>query len=192
MRAGVERIARLARIIDGELGGHGLAHDDAARLATQRDARRIAPRTMSRVDGRAVRRRHVEGIDDVLHADRARRRADPRRRSGRARAPARWRDRRRGIPRRRRLGSRSAMRSRQARVTASQVVVRARDCADDFERGQFVHWFLVTVIRSKEDDYHPVGRADTPPDKEGIKRRRASAIVSSLTQGAGVPGCMGR
>ena len=65
-----ERIARLAGMRHRELGGHRLAHDDRARVPEQRHARGIGARTMPGVDGRAVLRRHVAGVDDVLDRDR--------------------------------------------------------------------------------------------------------------------------
>jgi hypothetical protein len=57
-------------MVDGELGRHGLAHDDAAGLASQGDARRITSRTVPGIDRRAVGRGHVAGVEDVFYAER--------------------------------------------------------------------------------------------------------------------------
>ena len=67
---GVVRVARLARVIDGELGGHGLAQDHRARGAQALDHRGVPGRPAPGVQHGAVLGRHVAGIDDVLDADR--------------------------------------------------------------------------------------------------------------------------
>ncbi len=126
-RAGeVVRVAGRAGMQVGELGGDGLAEQHAAGLARQRDAGGVALRLAAFVDRRAPFGRHVEGVDDVLDAERhAGERAAPAalvERAGRG-------DRRsadRYAPRRAPRASRAAMRSRQARTTASQVVRACR------------------------------------------------------------------
>ena len=66
----VMRIARLVRLHHREFGRHGLADDDAARRARERHARRIPRRTMTGIDRRAVGRRHIRGVDQILDAHR--------------------------------------------------------------------------------------------------------------------------
>ena len=53
-----------------ELGGDVLAEQNAARLARDRDARRVPCRAVAAVDARAVFGRHVSGLDDVFDAER--------------------------------------------------------------------------------------------------------------------------
>ena len=67
---GIVRIAGLAGIEIGILGGHGLADDDRAGRAQLRHRRRITPRRAAGPQGRAELGRHVAGIEDVLDADR--------------------------------------------------------------------------------------------------------------------------
>ena len=70
-RAGqIPRIAGRARVHPGELGRHRLADDHAARLTQRRDARAVAVSPKTGEQRRAVLRRHVDGLDDVLDADR--------------------------------------------------------------------------------------------------------------------------
>src|SRR5438094_7200143 len=61
-------MAGLARHEGGELRRHRLAHDGAAGAARERDGRRIGARPVAGVDRRAIRRRHIVRIEDVLHA----------------------------------------------------------------------------------------------------------------------------
>ena len=66
----VVRVAGRRRLVGGELGRHRLAEDHRALLAQPGDAVGVARRPVALVDRRAVRGRHVGGVDDVLHADR--------------------------------------------------------------------------------------------------------------------------
>ena len=67
---GVPRIARLAGLAIGELGSHGLSHDEAAqRLEAPHDPRRMRGDVV-REDARAHPRRDAARRDDVLHAHR--------------------------------------------------------------------------------------------------------------------------
>ena len=54
----------------GELRRHRLAEQDRARATGQRHGRGIGERLVGLVDRRAVGRRLVAAVDDVLHADR--------------------------------------------------------------------------------------------------------------------------
>jgi hypothetical protein len=67
---GIVRVASGPRHARGKLGSHGFPEDDAAGAAHQRDARGIGARPKAGVHPRVVLRRHVGGVDDVLHADR--------------------------------------------------------------------------------------------------------------------------
>ncbi len=67
---GIVRVHRRAGMPVGEFRGHGLAHDHAVGRARQRHAGCVGERHLAREDGRIVTRRHVVGVDDVLHADR--------------------------------------------------------------------------------------------------------------------------
>ncbi len=67
---GIVRIHRRAGMPVGEFRGHGLAHDHAIGRARQRHAGGVGERHLAGEDGRIVARRHVVGVDDVLHADR--------------------------------------------------------------------------------------------------------------------------
>ena len=66
----VPGIARAARLGSGELGGHRLADDDGAGVAQRRDAGRVLFRAPAGKQRRAHFGRHVDGLDDVLDADR--------------------------------------------------------------------------------------------------------------------------
>src|SRR6185503_17720089 len=66
----VVRIARLRRVVIGELRGGRLAEDHAARAAQQRDAGCVPLRLVAAVDRRVVFGRHIRGVDHVLDADR--------------------------------------------------------------------------------------------------------------------------
>ena len=67
---GVVRIAGLAGMEIGVLGGHGLAHDDRAGGAQAGHGRRVAARRAARPQRRAELGGHVAGVEDVLDADR--------------------------------------------------------------------------------------------------------------------------
>ena len=70
-RAGeIVRVAGRAGMQVGEFGGDGLAEQHAAGLARQRDAGGVALGLAALVDRRAPFGRHVEGVDDVLDAER--------------------------------------------------------------------------------------------------------------------------
>ena len=66
----VVRVAGLARIEMGELGGDGLAEQRAAGAADQRDQRGVDLRPVAGIDRRAVFGRHVGGVENVLERDR--------------------------------------------------------------------------------------------------------------------------
>jgi hypothetical protein len=57
-------------MIDGKLGGHGLAQDHRARRAQPLDHRGVPGRPPPGVEWCAVLGRHVARVDDVLDADR--------------------------------------------------------------------------------------------------------------------------
>ena len=67
---GIVRVGRDARRHAGEFAGHGLAEDDGARRAHEADAGGVGRRPVAAIDRRAHLGRLVEGVDDVLHADR--------------------------------------------------------------------------------------------------------------------------
>ena len=60
------RVAGLAGMQIGELGGDRLAQQDAAGLAGERHAGGVALRPAAAMDRRAPFRRHIVGVDDVL------------------------------------------------------------------------------------------------------------------------------
>ena len=66
----IVRVLRLARLHVGEFGGDGLSRNDAAGAADHRDGRRIVARAMALIGRRAIFGRLVEGVIDILHADR--------------------------------------------------------------------------------------------------------------------------
>ena len=74
----VSRIAGAGRHHPGKFGGHRLAEDQAAGAPHHRHRGGIGARPMAGVDGRAILRRQVGGIEDVLDPDRktAQRRAN--------------------------------------------------------------------------------------------------------------------
>jgi hypothetical protein len=57
-------------VVVRELGGDGLAEDQAARALEERDAAGVRLRPVAAVDRRVVLRRQAGGVDDVLEADR--------------------------------------------------------------------------------------------------------------------------
>ena len=65
----VARIARGAGRVGGEFGGDGLADHDRAGASAQRHRGGIQAGMMAFVDGRAVARGQVNGVEQVLHAD---------------------------------------------------------------------------------------------------------------------------
>ena len=67
---GVVRVAGLAGMEVGVLGGDGLAHDHGAGGAQPGHRRGIAARRAAGPQGRAELGRHVAGVEDVLDADR--------------------------------------------------------------------------------------------------------------------------
>ncbi len=67
---GIVRVPRLARRSAREFGGDRLAHDDGAGAAQQRDDGGVTRWRPAGVQRRAVLRRHVGRVDDVLDADR--------------------------------------------------------------------------------------------------------------------------
>ena len=70
-RAGeVPRIAGRARVHPCEFGRDRLAEDDRSGFAQRRDARAVAVSSKAGEQRRTVFRRHVDGFDDVLDADR--------------------------------------------------------------------------------------------------------------------------
>ena len=66
----VMRIAGRSGMQVGEFGGDGLAEEDAAGLARQRDAGGVALGLAAPMNGRSPLGRHVKGVDDVLGAER--------------------------------------------------------------------------------------------------------------------------
>ena len=68
--AQVIRVARAARMGGGEFGRHRLAEDDRAGFAQRGHGRGVALRAPAGEERRAVLGRHVDGLDDVLDADR--------------------------------------------------------------------------------------------------------------------------
>ena len=119
--------AKIVRIFDAdrhrtcELGRGALAEDDEAGAAQQSDDGRIGCRSISLIDRRAVGRRHIEGIENVLDADRHTMKCAPGRLLIAARA---WRRAISGSTKAqaRMSGSRAAIRARQSSTMASDVV----------------------------------------------------------------------
>ena len=70
VQRGVVGVGGLARVKDRQFGGHGLAHDDGARLAQQRHRGGVACGLAAGVQDRAIFGRHVMGIEDILDAHR--------------------------------------------------------------------------------------------------------------------------
>jgi hypothetical protein len=75
---GIEGIARLARTHRRKFSGHRLAENDCAGGARQRHTSGIGAGLMPAISARAVARRHVGGIHDVLDADRHAMKRSPR------------------------------------------------------------------------------------------------------------------
>ncbi len=69
-KAGVVRVRRRAGMSIGELGRHRLAEQDAAGRARQRSGAGVVSRPAADIDRRAIGRRHVGAVEDVLEAER--------------------------------------------------------------------------------------------------------------------------
>jgi hypothetical protein len=90
---GIARVARSRGLQARELGGHCLAEHDAAG-AHQRDHGGVRFRSVTGIDRGAVGGREIDGVEDILHADR-----QPAQRSLRASRRLRAASRRRDVER---------------------------------------------------------------------------------------------
>ena len=122
---GIVRVGGRSGRHAGELAGDGLAEDHRAGGARRARRRRRRRRAVAAIDRRAHLGRQVDGVDDVLDADRHAVQRAARAGRGRARAPARAHGRDRSWPRPAPSARARRCESRQSRITASAVNLRA-------------------------------------------------------------------